>query len=192
MPVRRSVGLPCATEHSSVASSILALPAIQPFISSFCSVRMSHAPPIWWHFGAPCRRQRRGFFFSVTMVSCALPNRIDVVDGGKDQHGRAARGGGGGDGALPVGQAGGEGSTCSTRGSRFGADSHPRKLLDHVASVGTSYTRSLCASGPLLPHGGRKRLRRFDDPTSRATGRIFCSLRQPPIRESIVADITDG
>jgi hypothetical protein len=32
------------------------------------------------------------------------PNRVGVVDGGKDQHGRASRGGVGGNGALPVGQ----------------------------------------------------------------------------------------
>src|ERR1700737_1958020 len=34
MPVRRSVGFACAAQHSSIASSILALPASQPFISS--------------------------------------------------------------------------------------------------------------------------------------------------------------
>jgi hypothetical protein len=27
------------------------------------------------------------------MTGAASPNRVDVVDGGKDQHGRAARGG---------------------------------------------------------------------------------------------------
>jgi hypothetical protein len=35
------------------------------------------------------------------MTGAASPNRVGVVDGGKDQHGRAARGGAGGDGALP-------------------------------------------------------------------------------------------
>src|SRR4029077_17577429 len=44
------------------------------------------------------------------MTGAASPNRVGVVDGGKDQHGRAARGGVGGDGALPVGQTGGEGA----------------------------------------------------------------------------------
>src|SRR2546423_602947 len=44
------------------------------------------------------------------MTGAAPPNRFGVVDGGKDQHGRAARGGVGGDGALPVGQTGGEGA----------------------------------------------------------------------------------
>ena len=37
------------------------------------------------------------------MTGTASPNRFGVVDGGKDQHGRAARGRVGGDGALPVG-----------------------------------------------------------------------------------------
>ena len=44
------------------------------------------------------------------MTGAASPNRVGVVDGGKDQHGRAARGGVGGGGALPVGQARGEGA----------------------------------------------------------------------------------
>src|SRR6478672_6458839 len=44
------------------------------------------------------------------MTGAASPNRVGVVDGGKDQHGRAARGGVGGDGALPVGETGGEGA----------------------------------------------------------------------------------
>jgi hypothetical protein len=44
------------------------------------------------------------------MTGAASPNRVGGVDGGKDQHGRAARGGVGGDGALPVGQTGGEGA----------------------------------------------------------------------------------
>src|ERR1700681_3181174 len=44
------------------------------------------------------------------MTGATSPNRIGVVDGGKDQHGRAARGGVGGDGALPVGQSNGEGT----------------------------------------------------------------------------------
>ena len=44
------------------------------------------------------------------MTGTASPNRFGVVDGGKDQHGRAARGRVGGDGALPVGQTDGEGA----------------------------------------------------------------------------------
>src|SRR6267378_5529371 len=59
-----------------------------------------------------------------TGLSGALsPNRVGVVDGGKNQHGRAARGGVGGDGALLVGQAGGEGA-------------HPRRAVrdDGLAS----------------------------------------------------------
>src|SRR5262245_3502525 len=44
------------------------------------------------------------------MTVAASPNRVGVVDGGKNQHGRTARGGVGGGGALPVGQAGGEGA----------------------------------------------------------------------------------
>src|SRR5436305_11396071 len=44
------------------------------------------------------------------MTGAAPPNRVGVVDGGKDQYGRAARGGVGWDGALPVGQTGGEGA----------------------------------------------------------------------------------
>ena len=42
------------------------------------------------------------------MIGAASPNRVGVADGGKNQHGRAARGGVGGGGALPVGQAGGK------------------------------------------------------------------------------------
>jgi hypothetical protein len=38
------------------------------------------------------------------MTGATSPNRVGVVDGGKDQHGRASRGGVGGNGALPVGQ----------------------------------------------------------------------------------------
>src|SRR6202040_2992190 len=44
------------------------------------------------------------------MTGAASPNRFGGLYGGKDQHGRAARGGFGGDGALPVGQTGGEGA----------------------------------------------------------------------------------
>ena len=44
------------------------------------------------------------------MTGAAPPNRFGVVDGGKDQHGRAARGDVGGNGALPVGHTGGEGA----------------------------------------------------------------------------------
>ena len=50
------------------------------------------------------------------MTGAASPNRVGVVDGGKNQHGCAARGGVGGDGALPVGRAGSEGA-------------HPRRAL---------------------------------------------------------------
>jgi DNA replication protein DnaC len=44
------------------------------------------------------------------MTGAASPNRIGVADGGKDQHGRAARAVIGGGGALSVGQASGEGA----------------------------------------------------------------------------------
>ena len=40
------------------------------------------------------------------MTGAASPNRFGGLYGGKDQHGRAARGRVGGDGALPVGQTG--------------------------------------------------------------------------------------
>src|SRR5258708_33006396 len=50
------------------------------------------------------------------MTGAASPNRIGVADGGKDQHGRAARGGVGGGGALLVGQADGQGA-------------HPRRVV---------------------------------------------------------------
>ena len=46
---------------------------------------------------------------SPAMTGAAPANRVAGVDGGEHQHGRAARGGVGGDGALPVSQAGGEG-----------------------------------------------------------------------------------
>src|SRR5258707_8794045 len=57
------------------------------------------------------------------MTGATSPNRVGVVDGGKDQHGRAARSGVGGNGTLPVGQAGGEGK-------------HPRRAVrdDGLAS----------------------------------------------------------
>src|SRR5262249_40739917 len=44
----------------------------------------------------------------VTVV--ASPNRVGGADGGTDQHGRAARGVGGGGGSLPVGRAGWQGA----------------------------------------------------------------------------------
>src|SRR5258708_37618278 len=43
------------------------------------------------------------------MTGSASANRFGGLYGGKDQHGRAARGGVGSDGALPVGGKGGEG-----------------------------------------------------------------------------------
>src|ERR1700676_4100951 len=51
------------------------------------------------------------------MTGAAASNRFGGFYGGKDQHGRAARGGVGGDGALPVGQTGGEGADprCAVR-----------------------------------------------------------------------------
>jgi hypothetical protein len=51
------------------------------------------------------------------MTGAASPNRFGVVDGGKDQHGCAARGGVGGDRALPDGETGGEGADprCAVR-----------------------------------------------------------------------------
>ena len=44
------------------------------------------------------------------MTGAASPNRVGVADGGKNQHGRAARGFVGGGGALLVGGAGGKGA----------------------------------------------------------------------------------
>ena len=44
------------------------------------------------------------------MTGAGSPNRFGGLYGGKDQYERAARGGVGGDGALPVGQTGGEGT----------------------------------------------------------------------------------
>jgi predicted ATPase len=44
------------------------------------------------------------------MTGAGSPNRFGGLYGGKDQHGRAARGGVGGDGALSIGQTGGEGT----------------------------------------------------------------------------------
>jgi DNA replication protein DnaC len=57
------------------------------------------------------------------VTGAAPPNRVGVVNGGKDQHGRAARSGVGGDRALSIGQSGGEGA-------------HPRRALrdDGLAS----------------------------------------------------------
>ena len=54
------------------------------------------------------------------MTGGGVTEWVGVVDGGKDQHGRAARGGVGGGGALPADQAGGEGAhpreLCATTG----------------------------------------------------------------------------
>jgi DNA replication protein DnaC len=74
------------------------------------------------------------------MTRAASPNRVGVVDGGKNQHGRAARGGVGGDGALLVGQAGGEGA-------------HPRRAVrdDGLASQ----ARGARASATRDCHAGR-------------------------------------
>ncbi|MET3907588.1 hypothetical protein ABID59_001929 [Bradyrhizobium sp. S3.3.6] len=44
------------------------------------------------------------------MNAAAPPNWFGGLHGGKDQHGRAARGGVGGDGTLPIGQTSGEGA----------------------------------------------------------------------------------
>jgi hypothetical protein len=44
------------------------------------------------------------------MTEAASPNRVGFVDGGKNQFERAARGDVSGDGALPIGQTGGEGA----------------------------------------------------------------------------------
>src|ERR1700676_1250176 len=44
------------------------------------------------------------------MTGAGSPNQFGGLYGGKDQHGRAARGGVGGYGQLPVGQTGGEGA----------------------------------------------------------------------------------
>src|ERR1700675_1351942 len=57
------------------------------------------------------------------MTGAASPNRVGVVDGGTNQHGRTARSGVGGGGALPVDQADGKGA-------------HPRRAVreDGLAS----------------------------------------------------------
>src|SRR4030081_2106545 len=82
-------------------------------------------------------------------IEATSPNRVGVVDGGKDQHGRAARGGVGGGGALRVGQAGGEGA-------------HPRRAVrdDGVAS-------QACGARTSATQDGRRRRN-----TSRAAAQI--------------------
>src|SRR5215471_6822236 len=66
------------------------------------------------------------------MSAATSPNRVSVVDGGTNQHGRTARSVVGGGGALPVGQAGGKGAdprramrdnrlASQARGARAGA-----------------------------------------------------------------------
>src|ERR1700722_8734034 len=65
------------------------------------------------------------------MTGTASPNRFGVVDGGKDQHGRAARGRVGGDGALPVGQTDGEGADHGWMRDR--ADPHARERAFAIA-----------------------------------------------------------
>src|SRR6476620_9512425 len=81
------------------------------------------------------------------MTGAASPNRVDVVDGGKDQHGRAARGGVGGDGALPVGQTGGEGADARP------AYCYDRGLVSRTAAAdGTRHCRP---AGREIPRGVR-------------------------------------
>src|SRR3982074_2020304 len=72
-------------------------------------------------------------------IEATSPNRVGVVDGGKGQHGGAARGGVGGGGALRVGQAGGEGA-------------HPRRAVrdDGVAS-------QACGARTSATQDGRRR-----------------------------------
>ena len=75
-------------------------------------------------------------------TGAATPNRIGVADGGTDQHGRAARGHGGGGGTLPVGGAGGEGAdsrravqgdwlASQARGARAGRPAGDRTVTGH-------------------------------------------------------------
>jgi Integrase core domain len=92
------------------------------------------------------------------MTGAASPNRVGVADGGKNQHGRAARGGVGGDGALPVGQAGGEGAH-SRRAVRDDG------LASQACGARTSATRD-CRAGEVA--ASRERRRRYGATTKDA------------------------
>jgi hypothetical protein len=71
------------------------------------------------------------------MTRAASPNRVGAVDGGKDQHGRAARSGVGGDGTLPVGQTGGEGADARRAVRDDGlASQHAVRALRQHETVG--------------------------------------------------------
>jgi DNA replication protein DnaC len=85
------------------------------------------------------------------MTGAASPNRIGVADGGTNQHGRSARGGVGGGGALPVGEADGKGA-------------HPRRAVrdDGLAS------QACGARAPTTRHAER------DPRIARAQAQIRC------------------
>src|SRR6266849_4113001 len=72
------------------------------------------------------------------MTGAASPNRIGVADGGQDQHRRAARGGVGGEGTLPVGQ-------------EIGKGAHPRRAVrdDGLApqACGARTSATCCRGG---------------------------------------------
>ncbi len=97
------------------------------------------------------------------MTGAASPNRVGVVDGGKDQHGRAARGGFGGNGALPVGQSNGEGT-------------HPRRAVrdDGLASQACGTRPPATQDGWVGPGRGTARAQTqvWRDDQGRADGAV--------------------
>lgn len=85
------------------------------------------------------------------MTAAAPPNCFGGLYGGKDQHGRAARGVVGGDGALSVGQPGGE-----------GADSRQAVRDDGLASQACgARTPARATVGPDTVEAARERKRRY-------------------------------
>ena len=106
------------------------------------------------------------------MIGAASPNRVGVADGGKNQHGRAARGGVGGGGALPVGQAGGKGA-------------HPRRavrddgLASQACGARTPATRDCYGTRPGGAASAQAQVRRDDQRCiDGAVGSIGSGVRQ--------------
>jgi DNA replication protein DnaC len=106
------------------------------------------------------------------MLGAASPNRVGVADGGKNQHGRAARGGVGGGGALPIGQAGGKGA-------------YPRRavrddgLASQACGAGTPATRDCYGARPSGAASAQAQVRRDDQRSiDSAVGSIGSGVRQ--------------
>src|SRR6202790_5320549 len=109
-------------DHAARARTVSAIPASSDEASAAAKARRSKGSKLDADAGRIASSKMLLDNFP-PMIGATSPNRVGVVDGGNDQQGRAARSGVGGNGALPVGQAGGEGK-------------HPRRAVrdDGLAS----------------------------------------------------------